>query len=294
MITINSAVLVGVALVAAAPPTIQQRTRAAVQLEAADCSRYQASFGTDQVAYAIQQVSVPLSGARLDVEPGQNGGVRIERGSGSGYSITACIAAGGETTADAQRSAEAVRLQIDGNRVRVANPSELRHASVHLVVEAPAGAQIDAQTTNGPIAIHEVEGSFTARATNGPIALTNVSGAVRAVAANGPISISGSGGNVDVETQNGPISVSLQGTQWTGELNARAQNGPLTVTVSDDYLSGIEISSSRRSPWNCRIAACRSDATNDDRGPRTVSLGTGAVVVKLSTVNGPVTLASTR
>ena len=293
MINVNSAVLVGLALVTAAPSPRDQRAGGAVQLEAADCSRYQSSFGTDEVAYTVQQASVPL-GARLDVDPGQNGGVRIERGSGTGYSITACIAAGGETAADAQRSAEAVRLQIDGNRVRVTRGSEVRHSSVHLIVAAPSGAQVDAKTVNGPIAIHEVDGSFTARATNGPIALADVTGAVRAVAANGPISISGSGGNVDVETQNGPISVNLQGTQWSGELNARAQNGPLTVKVSDDFTSGVEISSSRRSPWNCRIAACRADMSDNDQGVRSVSLGTGAVVVKLSTVNGPVTLDSAR
>ena len=299
MINVNSAVIIGMALIAIAPSTGQQRVRGAVQLEAADCSRYQASFGKDEVAYTVQRASVPAAGARLDVEPGQNGGIRVERGAGTEYSITACIAAGGETTADAQRAAEAVRIQIDGNRVRVANATELRHASVHLIIEAPAGAQIDAKTTNGPISIHEVDGSFTARATNGPIALTNVSGAVRAAAANGPISVSGSGGNLDVETQNGPISINLQGTQWAGELNARAQNGPLTVRVADNFTSGVEISSSRRSPWNCRIAACRSDVTNpgmanDDRGTRTVNVGSGPVVVKLSTVNGPVTLDSAR
>lgn len=294
MFKFNSAALLGVVLVTVAPLGGQQRTRGAVQLEAADCSKYRASFGTDEVAYAIQQASVPVAGGRLDVEPGQNGGVRIERGSGTEYSITACIAAGAETVADAQRSAEAVRLSIEGNRVRVANAAELRHASVHLIVEAPAGAQIDAKTTNGPISIHEVDGSITARATNGPIALTNVSGGVRAAAANGPISITGTGGNLDVETQNGPISVNLQGTQWAGELNARAQNGPLTVKVAENFTSGVEISSSRRSPWNCRIAACRSNVSDDDQGARTVSLGSGAVVVKLSTVNGPVTLDTAR
>ena len=293
MINMNAGVLVGLALITAAPFAGAQRPGGAVQLEAADCSRYQSSFGTDEVAYTVQQASVPL-GARLDVDPGQNGGVRIEHGSGSTYSITACIAAGGETLAEAQRSAEAVRLQIDGNRVRVSIGSEQRHASVHLIVEAPVGAQVDAKTGNGPISISDVDGSFTARVTNGPIALKNVSGAVRAAAANGPISISGSGGNVDVETQNGPISVNLQGTQWTGELTGRAQNGPLTVKVAEGFTSGVEISSSRRSPWNCRIAACRGEMSDNDQGTKTVSFGTGAVAVKLSTVNGPVTLDSAR
>lgn len=290
MITVNSAVVV-LALAALTPAAPQG---GAIPLEGADCSRSQASFGTDQVAYAVQHASVPMSGGTLDVSPSQNGGVRIQRGSGAGYSITACIAAGAETRDEAQRAADAVRLQIAGNRVTVSEGPDVRSWSVQLIVEAPAGAQIDTRTTNGPIAIDGIDGSITARAANGPIAINDVTGAVRAVATNGPISVSGNGGNLDVETQNGPISVNLQGTRWAGELQARAQNGPLAVRLADDFSSGVEVSSSRRSPWNCRIAACGSAVTDDDRGRRTVRLGSGPVVVSLSTVNGPVTVDRAR
>lgn len=292
MITINSAIAF-VALVTLTPAAAPQRAGGAVPLEAADCSRSQSMFGNDHVAYAVKHAVVPMSNGTLDVSPGQNGGVQIERGSGSGYSITACIAAGAETQDGAQRAAEAVRLTVDGNRVSVNEPGGARSWSVQLIVEAPAGAVIDAKTANGPISIRGVNGSITARATNGPIALDNVSGAVRAVAVNGPISVSGSGGNFDVETQNGPISLNLEGTQWAGELHARAQNGPLTVRVADNYVSGLEISSSSRSPWNCRIAACRS-VDEADEGARRLRLGTGPVVVTVSTVNGPVTLDRAR
>lgn len=290
MISINSAVLL-TALALTQPGAPQ---RAAIPLEGADCSRSQSSFGSDEVAYAVQRASVPMSAGTLDVRPSKNGGVRIQRGAGSVYSITACIAAGAATQAEAQAAAEAVRLQIDGNRVSVSDAPGVRHHNVQLIVEAPAGAQIDAQTTNGPIAIEGVNGSITARATNGPIAINDVTGAVRAVAANGPISVTGSGGNLDVETQNGPISVNLQGSQWNGELHARAQNGPLSLRVADDFRSGVEISSSRRSPWNCRVAACGSAISDEEQGARRVRLGTGPVVVTLSTVNGPVTLDRAR
>ena len=289
--TINSAVAI-LALIALTPAP--QRPGGTVQLEAADCTRVQSTFGTDEVATAVQHASLPMSANALDLDPGQNGGIRIQSGSGSAYSITACVAVGSETRADAQRLADTARIEISGNRVRVSGLTDVRHSSVHLIVEAPSGAQIDARTVNGPISIHDVNGSITARATNGPIGLVNVTGAVRAVAANGPISVSGSGGNFDVETQNGPISVDLKGTQWAGELHGRAQNGPLSVKVADDFGSGVEISSSRSSPWNCRIAACRSELSEGDRGSRSLRLGGGSVVVKLSTVNGPVTVANGR
>src|SRR5687768_12197504 len=101
---INSVIAV-VALVTLTSPT--QRPGGTVPLEAADCSRFQSSFGTDEVATAVQHASVPMSAGTLDVDTGGNGGVRIQRGSGAGYSITACIAAGSETRADAQRVADA-------------------------------------------------------------------------------------------------------------------------------------------------------------------------------------------
>jgi DUF4097 and DUF4098 domain-containing protein YvlB len=291
MITITSAVAI-LAFVALAPAP--QRAGATVPLEAADCSRFRSSFGTDEVATAVQHASVPMSAGRLDIDPGQNGGVRIQGGSAGGYSITACIAAGSEARADAQALVDAARIEISGNSVRVSGLGNIRHSSVHLIIEAPPGAQIDARTVNGPISIYDVDGSITARATNGPIGLVNVTGAVRALAANGPISVSGSGGNLDVETQNGPISVDLKGTQWAGELNGRAQNGPLSLKVADDFTSGLEISSSTRSPWNCRIAACRTDLNEGDQGSRSLRLGSGSVVVKLTTANGPVTLDNGR
>src|SRR5687768_2028333 len=121
--TINSTV----AILALITLTAPQRPGTPVQLEAADCSRFQSTFGTDEVATAVQHASVPMSAERLNVDPGKNGGIRITRGSGSAYSITACIAAGSESRADAQGLADAARLEINGNQVRVSGLANVRH-----------------------------------------------------------------------------------------------------------------------------------------------------------------------
>jgi DUF4097 and DUF4098 domain-containing protein YvlB len=114
---------------------------------------------------------------------------------------------------------------------------------------------------------------------------------VKARASNGPISVTGSSGEFDIETANGPIDVRLSGRRWDGHLDVRASNGPLTLRVPADYQSGVEISSSQHSPWNCRAAACRSGNRDWDERSRTLRLGVDPVVVRLSTVNGPVTVA---
>lgn len=262
-----------------------------VTLDAADCSQTNMMFGDYEVARAVQHASVPVSAGPLELRPDANGGVRIERGAGGAYAITACIGAGARSRVEAQAAADSVRLEVAGNRVRVTGiDPNVRNWNVQLIVSAPDGATIDAETTNGPIGVSGLAGTFTLRASNGPISLADVDGQVNARASNGPISIEGSRGTFDVATSNGPIGVHLTGRRWDGSLTARASNGPLSVSVPADYQSGVEISSSSRSPWSCRAAACRDGNAGWDDRSRRLRLGGDPVVVHLSTVNGPVTV----
>ena len=259
-----------------------------VALEAADCSRINMMFGNDAIGRAVKYASVPVSVALLDIQPESNGGVQIEHGAGSDYLVTACIGAGAATRAEAQDAADAVRLMVDGGRVRVENSGRSRNWSVHLIVEAPDNARIRVETSNGPIGISGVSGEITARSSNGPIGLDDVSGRVSARAQNGPIHVSGRRGDLDVETSNGPIGVTLTGRRWEGRLDARAENGPLRVELPDGYESGVEITSSGRSPWNCGVAACNTGV--GDNSGRTLRIGRDPIVVRVGTTNGPVTV----
>ena len=274
-----------------------EQARGTVQLEAADCSRQTMNFGDMHSAYGVQHAVVPITAGVLEVQPDTNGGVKIEKGSGSAYAITACIGAGGTSQEEAQRAVNSVRLVTEGNRVRVVNDEKLRNWGVQLIIEAPDGAQINAETRNGPIGIRGVDGQFNVRAQNGPISVHGASGQITATAVNGPVSVTGSRGEFNLETQNGPISVTLEGARWEGKLDARAKNGPLSIRIPENYASGIEITSSGNSPWNCRGGSCGdvNSPGNWDRGsynrePRTLKLGTEPIVVRISTVNGPVSI----
>lgn len=286
------ALAAAVAVLALVHPASAQRR--AVNLEAADCSSRNYMFGDYEVAVATQHTTVPVTVGTLEVRPDLNGGVRIEHGSGGVYGITACIGAGAATKAEAQAAADGVRIEVEGNRVRVRDTtggrSNIRSWSVQLVVTAPDGASIDAETSNGPLGASDVTGTLDLRASNGPIAVRNVAGTVKARAQNGPISVDGSRGEFDVETSNGPISVNLDDRRWDGHLTARASNGPLTLTVPSDYQSGVEVTSSAHSPWTCRASACRRGNRDWDDRSRLLHIGNDPVVVRLSTVNGPVTV----
>jgi hypothetical protein len=267
-----------------------------VSLEAADCSQVNMMFGDYEVARAEQHGTIPVSAGTLDIRPESNGGVQIQPGTGSTYGITACIGAGARRASEAQAAADGVRLVIEGSRVRVTGANfggsrSIQSWSVQLIVTAPDGASIDVETMNGPIGVSGFSGTLAARASNGPISLDETTGSVRARASNGPISVTGSRGEFDIETANGPIDVRLSGRRWDGHLDARAANGPLTLHVPAGYQSGVEITSSNHSPWSCRAAACQSGNRDWDDRTRTLRLGVDPVVVRLSTVNGPVTVA---
>jgi hypothetical protein len=265
-----------------------------VDLEAADCSTINQMFGDYEVARATQRASVPVTAGPLEVRPDANGGVRIERGPGGAYGITACIAAGAATRAEAQAAADGIRLEVDGNRVRVRDEgrarANVRSWSVQIIVSAPDGASIVAETSNGPIGVRSFTGTLDLRASNGPISIHGVEGDVKARASNGPISVEGSRGEFDVETANGPIDIQLEGRRWDGHFTARASNGPLTLSVPADYQSGVEVTSSTHSPWTCRAAACGAGNRDWDDRSRILRIGTAPVVVRVSTVNGPVTV----
>jgi hypothetical protein len=286
--------LAGVLALALGPESSPSPQTRRIDLEAADCSQINMMFGDYEVGRAVQHGTVPLSAGTLEVRPDWNGGVRVERGAGSTYSVTACIGAGARTFAEAQAAADNVRLVIDGSRIRVTgtgdSSSRVHSWSVQVIVSAPDGASIDAETSNGPIGITGVSGNFNVRASNGPISLNDVNGTVKARASNGPISVEGGRGQFDVETANGPIQVRLSGRRWDGRLDARASNGPLTVSIPVGYQSGVEISSSDHSPWSCRAEACRTGNRDWDDRTRSLRIGTDPVVVRLSTVNGPVTV----
>ena len=129
-----------------------------VDLEAADCSQINMMFGDYEVARAEQHATVPVSGGTLDIRPESNGGVQIERGTGQRLRDHRLHRRRRATAADAQAAADAVRLVIEGNRVRVtgvepASRSSVQSWSVQLIVTAPDGASIDVETSNGPIGV---------------------------------------------------------------------------------------------------------------------------------------------
>jgi putative adhesin len=258
-----------------------------------DCSQVRLTVRDGDVAQSEQTKTIPKNSiSSLQVQAPRNGGIHIEGWDGNEYSIRACLSAVGDTTAEAKALLDQLSLSVRDGRVTVEGPSEGTWVG-YLLVQAPNGASIDLESTNGPISLNAISASVEARTLNGPISFSDVVGQVRAHAQNGPINVSGNKGDFRLEAQNGPIGVELEGSRWeSGELEATTQNGPLSLTLPASYQSAVRVEASRHSPVECRAIQCKQAARTWDK-PNIIEFGDSAPVIRMSTVNGPVTIDST-
>lgn len=213
-----------------------------------------------------------------------------------GYSIEVCKAA------SLAEDLDDIRVTLEGDELRATGPDHRRWTVLYRI-HVPRNADVQVEAKNGPVSFRDVDGTIVARSSNGPLSLTNVSGTVDATTTNGPISVRGGSGNVKVQASNGPLSIHLDGNSWQGgSLDASTKNGPLSVKIPRGYHSGVVVESSGRGPLSCRAEGCeqwraetrRANDDDDDyrqhNEPRRIELGSGRADVRLSTVNGPVTI----
>jgi DUF4097 and DUF4098 domain-containing protein YvlB len=260
-----------------------------------DCSDLRIRFDDrDAVVRSEERTLTRAEAPTLEIRPHANGGVQIVGWEKDTYSVTACKAASG-SGADAERILSQISMTIDKGKISTQGPGYDDDWTVYLLIRAPKSAALDLETNNGPISLYHVDGKLTARAHNGPISLKNFSGEADITAVNGPISLEGSNGNVRVHTENGPISVALTGKTWSGTgLTADAKNGPLTLMVPRDYQSSFVVESRNYSPVSCKASICDNARKTWDDENRRIEFGNAPVMIRLSTVNGPVSVRDSR
>jgi hypothetical protein len=225
----------------------------------------------------------------LRIKQMPNGGAQVQGWDKETYSVTACKFAVGSTT---RQLLSQIRMSVQSGEVSVSGPSSQSDEwTVYLLVRTPRGADVEVTAHNGPISFRGVDGKITARATNGPISLQDCSGEADVSAQNGPISFSGNSGKLRLHTQNGPITVALD-SGWNGsELVADAVNGPLTLRVPSNFQSSFLVESNGHSPISCRASICADARKTWDDEHRRIEYGSGSPVIRLSTENGPISVA---
>jgi hypothetical protein len=230
----------------------------------------------------------------LQVDNLVNAGVQARGWDKDTYSVTACKFADRKDR-DAKELLSQIKMSISGGHVSVSGPERThQHWAVQLLVRTPRGANLEIKTQNGPASFSEVDGKIYVRAENGPVSMSNCTGEADVASHNGPISISGKSGKLKLHTENGPISVALQSPNWTdGGLVADAVNGPVSLSVPSELNTSFLLESTGHSPISCNASVCKSARkTFDDNDNRRIEYGNGAPVIRLSTVNGPVTVSA--
>src|SRR6266436_29275 len=257
---------------------------------AADCSDLHIRLDGERPTIQSEERAVSKAEAAvLRVHEVENGGVQVLGWDKDVYSVTACKAAVG---GDAARLLSQIKLAVQGGEVSVSGPHGDREDwTVYLLIRTPRSADIEVTAHNGPVSFYTVDGKVTTRATNGPISMKDCSGEANISAENGPISFSGTSGKLRLHTQNGPISVSL-GANWDGsELVADAVNGPLTLRVPSGFRSSFLVESNGHSPVSCHASICADARKTWDDDHRRIEYGSGSPVIRLSTENGPISVA---
>lgn len=257
-----------------------------------DCSQVKLTVHDGEVVRSEQTKSIPQNpGSPLKIQAPGHGGVYVEGWDRSEYSVKACLGAVGDNAADAKAILDQISISVRDGQVTVTGPDRELWVG-YLLVQAPNGSTLDLSATNGPISLSSITASVEARTTNGPISFSDVAGQIRARAQNGPIDVSGNKGNFHLEAQNGPIDVNLEGSFWeSGELEASTQNGPLSLSVPEGYQSSVRVEASRHSPIECRAVQCKQAVRTWDK-PNIIEFGDSTPVIRMSTVNGPVTIVS--
>ena len=262
---------------------------------ATDCSDLRIRFDDrDAMVRSEERTLTKYEAAVLEVHPHRNGGVQVAGWDKETYAVTVCKAASGSGE-EAEEILSQIKMSIENGKVSTSGPGDDEKWTVYLLIRAPKSASIDMDTMNGPISLYDVDGKLTARAKNGPISLKNFSGDAEITAVNGPISLDGGRGSVRIHTENGPISVELQGKTWSGEgLSADAKNGPVTLMVPSGYQSSFVVESTNYAPVSCKASICDNARKTWDDEHRRIEYGNAPAMIRLSTVNGPVTVRDSR
>ena len=266
--------------------------------EAETCADLRVTSNNGEVAkiadsFTMTRAEAPL----LELNAGDRGNIRVRGWDRADYTVETCKVAVAETRAEAEQLARSVSISRSAGRISHNGPSATDNGqwSVVYLIHAPKDATVDLETSNGPLAVRDMNGTVKVRASNGPIAITDCGGNVDARTTNGPIAFSGDRGEVHLNAKNGPIAVRVPGEAWNGtQLEARTINGPLAVSIPENFRSGVRLETAGNGPMSCNAPLCRNAFTDARRQNRTLQMNGTNDTLRLSTENGPVAIETNR
>ena len=189
----------------------------------------------------VRDFTVPAAGLlTVDAEP--NGGIDVEGTTRGDVVVRAKVSATAETMERAQQIARSVNVSATASNVSAEGPSGLGRREqwqVSYRLSVPTVSSLSLKSTNGGIAIKDVDGDVEFRTVNGGVKLVNMAGDVKGRTSNGGVDVdldgpSWRGAGLSVETSNGGVHLRIP-AQYSAQLETGTVNGgfnidfPLTV-----------------------------------------------------------------
>jgi DUF4097 and DUF4098 domain-containing protein YvlB len=219
----------------------------------------------------IKEVTLPAVKGAISVNGGQSGGVAVKGWEKEEILVRAKIQTGAATDAEARELASQIRLETEGAQIRADGPASGQGSywAVSFEVFVPRRSDLALQTHNGGISIADVAGQIKFEALNGGVSLKRLGGSVRG------------------QTTNGRVSVELSGERWEGEgLDVKTTNGGVRIAVPENYSARLETGTS-----NGGLSIGLPLTVQGRIGKQlAVDLGSGGAVVRVTTINGGVSI----
>jgi DUF4097 and DUF4098 domain-containing protein YvlB len=179
-----------------------------------------------------------------------------------------------------------------------------RRAVAHLEVRVPRATTVSSSSTNGKISLEGLERSIRARSSNGSIAISDVNGDIDVTTANAKVACRCTQGRLHARSSNGKIEVGGH----TGSIDASTSNGVIKATIDVLGEAGVLLSTSNgrivlelpdESDADVDIRVENGHIRNDIDLEETASnadgrvlgrIGKGGIPIRLRTSNGTICL----
>jgi hypothetical protein len=218
----------------------------------------------------VREYTVPAAGATVTVDASPNGGISVDGQSRGDILVRARVVGTAPTEEEARAIAGRVQVVATADRVTADGPRNLGrregwHVSYRL--DVPTQTPLSLRTTNGGIAIDNVNSRVEFRTVNGGVKLSRM------------------GGDVEGRTTNGGVNVDLDGATWQGAgLDVQTSNGGVHLAIPDGYSAHLETATVNGSvkidfPVMVQGRIGRSVSTD---------IGSGGPTLRVNTSNGGV------
>lgn len=219
----------------------------------------------------IREQTLALSGGTIAIDGRPNGGVNVKGWDQNQVLVRARVQTAAPSAAEAQSLGQQIRVETSGAKIFASGPENRRDYqwNVSYEVFVPRRVDLSLETTNGGIAIADVNGRIDFNAMNGGVVLKRVGGTVRG------------------STMNGGLVVELAGDRWDGDsLDVSTTNGGVILSVPENYSANLQTGTVNGSvsvdfPITVQGRINKQIAVN---------LGSGGPMVKAMTTNGGVHL----